>query len=97
MNTPWFEVFRLIALGMIWMMFPLQVWSVCRGLRQFRRWEADEERRTARWQRDMDEAGKMREEAFHLRAQAEVALAQARRQHLDGSRGLAQDLGKIAR
>lgn len=80
MNTPWFEIFRIIALCMIWMMFPLQVWSVWRSMRQFKRWAADEERRLERWRRDMDDAGRMREEAFHLRAQAEVALAQARQQ-----------------
>lgn len=76
----WFDTFRLIALAMIWIGFPLQVWSIWRSNRLFKRWEENETRRLARWQQDMEDAGKLREEAYNLRAQAEVSLAMARRQ-----------------
>jgi hypothetical protein len=82
----WLEPFRLIGTMLIWVILPLQVWSTHRNHRQFRRWEEAEVARRAQWQRDIECAAKMREEAYHLRAQAEVALAQARRQITDLSK-----------
>lgn len=78
-DMPWFEPFRLVALALIYIMFLLQLFSVHVTWRQFRRWAEDEEARRKRWAEDMATIGRMREEAYHLRAQAEVALAQARR------------------
>lgn len=76
----WLEPIRILGTLLIWLMFPLQLWSIWRSNKQFHRWEEDETRRLARWQQDMEDAGKLREEAYNLRAQAEVALAMARRQ-----------------
>lgn len=78
-ETPWFETFRIIALTLIYFMFILQLISVHIAYRQFRRWTEDEAARRERWKEDMTAIARMREEAYHLRAQAEVALAQARR------------------
>ena len=75
----WMDPLRVAAVFFIWMIFPLQIWSIWWTWRQHCLWRRGEEARLARWQRDMDAATKFREEAFHLRAQAEVALAQARR------------------
>lgn len=76
----WLEYIRIGGALLVWVVLPLQIWSTVRSYRQFKAWEAGEEARLARWKRDMDDAGRMREEAFHLRAQAEIALAQARQQ-----------------
>lgn len=76
----WLEPFRLVGTLLLWVIVPLQLWELHRTHRQHRRWEEAEVSRTARWQRDMEDAEKMREEASHLRAQAEVSLAMARRQ-----------------
>lgn len=78
-DAPWFEVFRLIALTLIYLMFLMQLLSIHVTYRNFRRWSEDEAARRKRWAEDMAAVEKMREEAYHLRAQAEVALAQARR------------------
>lgn len=85
----WTEPLRIVAVFLIWLMFPLQLWSAHRSyrqhkewLRQHRDWVEAEHARMVRWKTDMDAASKMREEAYHLRAQAEVALAQARQQSL---------------
>jgi hypothetical protein len=86
MDTPWFETFRIIALTLIYLMFIMQLISVHLLYRQFRRWAEDEAARRERWKEDMKETARMREEAYHLRAQAEVALAQARQQILASSR-----------
>jgi hypothetical protein len=79
MFPEWLEWFRVCAAVLIWIMFPLQLWATRNTLRQFRQWEQAEVERRARWAQDMAAAAQMREEAYHLRAQAEVALAQARR------------------
>lgn len=71
---------RVIAVFLIWLIFPLQLWSLYRTYRQHKQWQEGEKARMARWTRDMEAAAKLHEEASHLRAQAEVALAQARRQ-----------------
>lgn len=75
----WFEPIRMVALCLIYVMFFLQVFMVHATYRHFKRWADDEEERRRRWTEDMAAISKMREEAYHLRAQAEVALAQARR------------------
>lgn len=80
----WLETFRIIGTFLIWIILPCQLYMLWRSIKQFRKWEADETARTERWVKDMDTAQKMREEACHLRVQAEVALAQARR-HLPAS------------
>jgi hypothetical protein len=85
-DTPWFETFRIIALTLIYLMFIMQLISVHLLYRQFRRWAEDEAARRERWKEDMKETARMREESYHLRAQAEVALAQARQQILASSR-----------
>lgn len=72
---------------LIWLMFPLIVWSVHRTYRLHQRWQEGEDERRERWKKDLEAASKMREEAYHLREQAEVALAQARRQSLNGKQG----------
>lgn len=73
---------RVIAVFLIWMIAPLQIWMIWRSHHQHRTWMLGEEARAARWKRDMEAAAKLHEEAGHLRAQAEVALAQARQQVL---------------
>lgn len=73
---------RVIAVFLIWLMAPLQIWMIWRSHHQHKTWMLDEEARKARWLRDMEAAAKLHEEAGHLRAQAEVALAQARQQVL---------------
>lgn len=70
---------RIVAVAMIWLMFPLQLWTIWRNQSLHRRWLEGEEARLARWRRDMEAAAKLHEEAGHLRVQAEIALAQARR------------------
>jgi hypothetical protein len=75
----WFQPVRMVALCLIYLMFLLQLFSVHRAHQHFKRWAEDEAARRARWAEDMAAIGKLREEAYHLRAQAEVALAQARR------------------
>ena len=79
----WLEPIRLIGTLLLWVIVPLQLWELHRSHRQHRRWEEAEISRTARWQKDMEDAEKMREEAEHLRQQAEVSLALARRQALN--------------
>jgi cell division protein FtsB len=80
MSETWqFEVFRVIALGLIYAMFCLQLWSARGTYRQFKRWAEEEHARRERWAQDMATIAKLREEAYHLREQAEIALAQARR------------------
>lgn len=81
---------RIVAVGLIWLMFPLQLWTIHRFQRLSRQWQAGEEARTARWKRDMEAAAKLHEEAGHLRIQAEVALAQARMQ-INRKPGVAAD------
>lgn len=81
----WFEPIRMVALCLIYLMFFIQLYTVRFTYRQFHRWAEDEAARRERWAQDMTEIGRMREEAYHLRAQAEVALAQAR-QHLPKER-----------
>jgi hypothetical protein len=76
----WMIPVRIAATFMIWGILPLQIFSIVWSWLQHRQWRAGEALRMERWQRDMDDAAKFREEAYHLRAQAEVALAQARRQ-----------------
>jgi hypothetical protein len=71
---------RVVAVCMIWLIFPLQLWTLHRFHRLHKQWRDGEEARLARWKRDMEAAAKLHEEASHLRAQAEVALAQARMQ-----------------
>lgn len=83
MDLEWLVPFRLVAVLLIYCMFFIQLWAVHRTRKQFQQWEAGEAERRARWESDMKEAARMREEAYHLRAQAEVALAQARR-HITG-------------
>lgn len=78
----WLELFRVAGTLLIWVMFPLQIFTLYRSHHQHRRWEEGEASRMARWQRDMQDAEKMREEAAHLRALTEVQLAMARRQVL---------------
>jgi hypothetical protein len=85
MDAPWFETYRLIALTLIYLTFLIQVVSVVFLYRQFKTWADDEAMRRERWAEDMAAVGKLREEAYHLRAQAEVALAQARQQVLRAS------------
>lgn len=86
----WFEPIRMIALCLIYIMFFLQVYTVRTTYRQFKQWSEDEaarrERyaqdeanRRERWSQDMAIITKLTEEAYHQRAQAEIALAQARR------------------
>jgi hypothetical protein len=82
---------RVVAVMLIWVIFPLQLWTIHRFQRLYRQWQAGEEARLARWKRDMEAAAKLHEEASHLRAQAEVALAQARQQHLNGRYGVNDD------
>lgn len=81
----WFEPIRMVALCLIYLMFFLQVYTVRTTYRRFKQWSEDEAKRRERWAEDTAEIKKMREEAYHLRAQAEVALAQARR-HLPPDR-----------
>lgn len=91
----WMLPLRIMATFLIWGMFPVLIWLTWVHQRQWRRWrqwEADEAARRERWRIDMeaaaklhDTAGKLYEEASHLRAQAEVALAQARQQTLRGN------------
>lgn len=76
---------RVVAVFLIWLMAPLQVWMIWRSHRQHKTWCEGEDARAARWKRDMEAASKLHEEAGHLRAQAEVALAQARQQVLRAS------------
>jgi hypothetical protein len=78
---------RVVAVVLIWLMFPLMLWSVHRTYRLHQRFQEGEEARRERWQQDLAAACKMREEAYHLRAQAEVALAQARQQMLNDKQG----------
>jgi hypothetical protein len=75
---------RIVAIFLIWLMFPLQLWSLHRMHRLHKQWHEGEEARRERWRRDMEAAAKLHEEAGHLRIQAEIALAQARKQMLDG-------------
>lgn len=84
MDLEWLVPFRLVAVALIYTMFFLQLWAIRRTHQQFQAWEATEADRRQRWEKDMKEAARMREEAYHLRAQAEVALAQARR-HITAS------------
>lgn len=79
MDLEWLVPVRLIAILLIYCMFFIQLWAVRKTQKQFEAWEAGEAERRERWERDMKAAAQMREEAYHLRAQAEVALAQARR------------------
>lgn len=88
----WLVPIRIIAVFLIYATFPVVLWSLHRQRRQHSEWLAQhrawveaEHGRMIRWKTDMDAASKMREEAYHLRAQAEVALAQARQQALRGS------------
>jgi hypothetical protein len=71
---------RVIAVCLIWVIVPLQLWLIHWTYRRHKQWQEGESARMARWTRDMEAASKLHEEASHLRAQAEVALAQARRQ-----------------
>lgn len=82
----WIEPFRGFAALLIWIMFPIFLYSVYRTHRQFQQWAEDEAARRERWAEDMKAITAMREEAYHLRAQAEVALAQARRHLPHGGR-----------
>jgi hypothetical protein len=75
----WLVPFRIVAICLIYAMFFIQLYAIKRTHSQFKAWEEGEAERRARWERDMKEVARMREEAYHLRAQAEVALAQARR------------------
>lgn len=84
-DTAWFEIFRLIALGLIYIMFLLQLISVRTTYRQFKTWAEDEQARRQRWAEDMAVITRLTEEAYHQRAQAEVALAQARRHTPNGN------------
>jgi hypothetical protein len=70
----------MIALCLIYLMFFLQLYTVRFTYRQFQQWADDEAARRVRWAEDMKAIAAMREEAYHLRAQAEVALALARKQ-----------------
>lgn len=83
-DAAWFEPFRLVALTLIYLMFLIQCVSVHFMVRLFKRWSDEEISRRERWKEDSAAITRMREEAYHLRAQAEVALAQARR-HLPGA------------
>lgn len=83
----WLVPFRVLALVLIYAMFFIQLYAIRRTHQQFRAWEEGEAERRQRWERDMKEIARMREEAYHLRAQAEVALAQARR-HLQTDRSV---------
>jgi hypothetical protein len=76
----WLEYIRIGGALLVWVVLSIQLWSLYHARRQYLRQEADEQDRRERWKRDMDDAAKLREEAFHLRAQAEIALAQARQQ-----------------
>jgi hypothetical protein len=88
----WMLPLRMVATFLIWLMCPVLLWSAWSTRQQWRiwrQWEAEEAARRERWKVDMeaaarlhDTAGKLYEEASHLRAQAEVALAQARQQSL---------------
>ncbi len=84
-ETVTFEIFRLVALSLVYILFAMNLWSIRVTYRQFRNWAEDEAARRERWTEDMAEIKRQREEAYHLRAQAEVALAQARR-HLPETR-----------
>jgi hypothetical protein len=86
-DAPWFETFRLIALTLIYLGFLLQLYTLRSSYRQFKRWADEEAERRERWAEDKIQIQKLREEAYHLRAQAEVALAQARR-HLPNGPGV---------
>lgn len=78
----WFEPIRMVALCLIYLMFFIQLYTLRSTYLQFRQWAADEADRRERWAEDKVQIQKLREEAYHLRAQAEVALAQARSQAL---------------
>ena len=87
------EPLRIVAVFLIWLTFPVVLWLLhhqrrqhAEWLAQHRAWVEAEHGRMIRWRTDMDAASKMREEAYHLRAQAEVALAQARQQALKNPR-----------
>jgi DNA relaxase NicK len=89
----WMDPIRIVAVFLIWLTFAVVLWLLYRQhkqhadwLKQHRAWVEAEHVRMIRWKTDMDAASKMREEAYHLRAQAEVALAQARQQALRNHR-----------
>jgi hypothetical protein len=88
MIPDWLEPIRLIGTFLIWVILPVQLWSLHRGHLQYQKWQESEEAHMARWKSDMETAVRLLEECSHMRAQAEVALAQARRQAFkDGSAG----------
>lgn len=68
---------RIVAAFLIWMIFPVQVVTLMLVRRQMRKWAESEEARMLRWARDMDDAGALRNEAQHLRKQAEIFMAQS--------------------
>jgi hypothetical protein len=80
----WLEPFRLIGTLLVWLIFPAQLWSIYFNRKQYQQWAEDEAARRERWTKDMQAITAMREEAYHLRAQAEVALAQARQHMANG-------------
>jgi F0F1-type ATP synthase membrane subunit b/b' len=82
----WLEPFRLVGTLLLWVIVPLQLYALHHGRRLHQRWEEAERARTARWQKDMEDAEKLRDEATHLRHQAEISLAMARRQVLSAPR-----------
>ena len=87
MDAPWFEPFRFVALTLIYLMFVIQCFSVHFIYRLFKRWSDEEAARRERWAQDMSVITRLTEEAYHQRAQAEVALAQARRHIPNGNGG----------
>jgi hypothetical protein len=91
MMPPWIEALRIIAIPTILLLLPLMLWQIHRTHRLHQRWQESEDARREsedarreRWQGDINSAAKLLEECSHLRAQAEVSLAMARRQVANG-------------
>jgi hypothetical protein len=81
-----FDLIRLLVLVGTWAIIPLHIWTYYKVMRQLQAWRDAEDARAIRWRADLATSAKILTEAQDLRHQAEVSLALARRQAMNGSR-----------
>lgn len=84
-DLDWLYLFRIAMFIGTWAIFPLNLWTYYKVMRQLQSWRDAEDARVIRWRADLTTAAKILTEAQDLRHQAEVSLALARRASMNGT------------
>jgi hypothetical protein len=78
MIPQWLQVFSWVSAIAVLAVIPFQLWTTWRSIRQYRKWERDEDVRFQRWRVEMDQLARERIELDQMRAELTIELAQAR-------------------